>query len=91
MFVCAISALWGWYVLGIWGCIIMLAFAFDRDGYIRKVRRHPMGLKAMTKGERIVFHYFLTLLVIAVIFNLVFVATYLFGVYAPPFGDIPFH
>ena len=85
----AISALWGWYIASLVSCAVMLALAFDKEGYIRKVYRDPAGRIAMTKGERIVFYYFLILLVVAVAFNLIFVATHLLGIYIPPLGDIP--
>jgi len=85
LFIGAISVLWGWYFIGLGNCLVMLVVAFDKDGYVQRVLRLPKGTKSLAKGERNAFVYFLTLMIVAVMVNLVFITTYWLGIYEPPF------
>lgn len=85
LFIGAISVLWGWYYIGLVNCIILLVMAFDNDGYIKRMRSHWKGFRGLGQGERIALLYCLMLMIVAVAVNLVFIVTYMMGIYRPPF------
>jgi peptidyl-prolyl cis-trans isomerase C len=53
-------------LVGRGNCFMMLAVAFDKDGYVRRVLRLPKGAKGLAKDDRIAFIYFLTPMIVAV-------------------------
>ncbi len=85
--VCAVSVLWGWYFLGLFSCVMLLARTIDGRTVLRQLLR---GQRFWRKGERVYLIYFLGLVTVAVLVNVVFGVLYLIGAYAPPFGNIPF-
>jgi hypothetical protein len=86
IFIYAVSALWGWYSLDLVFLTILLAKIIDDRKEIYKV----IVLKIYEVSFQKYFAFYRVILVmIAVIFNVIFFITYLFGIYSPPFGDHP--
>lgn len=88
LFVAAISVLWGWYVVGLVSCAVLVASAIDHRADLRKVVHRQIYSR---RGERIAVIYFLTLVAIAVFVNVAFILLYSLGHYQPLFGDVPIH
>lgn len=65
LFIAAISAAWGWYVVGFGSCLMLMAGLFDQRHVLRSAIRSNAGKSA----DRLIAIYGLLLGLIAVIVN----------------------
>ena len=72
MFVAAISSIWGWYLIGWFSTLILLAFLFDKKlGYWKALKSREASI------HRLMAAYAATLTAIAVVVNVVLIAIFL--------------
>jgi hypothetical protein len=87
LFFISIAVLWGWYFIGLFSWAVFAARVIDQRSYFRRSLRRP---PYSTRGLRLFVLYVLALFAVSTAVNIVFAATYLFGIYRPLFGPIPF-
>ena len=85
LFMSAISVLWGWYVVGVISCLVLVAWAFDSRRDAWPLARGRVYSKT---GERAAAIYCFTLVLVAVAVNLTFLVLYSLGRYHPPLAAL---
>ena len=88
LFVLSLSALWGWYFIGLANCAMLVAGTVDQRKMLVRVLRRQVMLQT---GDWYTAAYLVVLSVISVIFNMIFAVLLTLGSYEPPFGHVPIY
>lgn len=87
LFAMSVAVLWGWYFIGLFTWFVFLARVIDERSHFREELQRP---PYSTRARRAFTLYVLILFGVSSAVNALFSATYLLGVYRPPFGEVPF-
>ena len=86
LFALSLSVLWGWYLIGVVSCVMLVCRLLDERKTTMQILRRRIYLKP---GEWLSNVYVVSITGLSVLVNLLFVVLHLLGYYAPPFGDVP--
>ena len=87
LFTLSVAVLWGWYFIGLFTWFVFLARVIDERSHFRQELQRP---PYSTGARRAFTLYVLILFAISSTVNVLVGASYLLGVYRPPFGEVPF-